>query len=79
MTTIKTKHGCLQNINFHPEKPLKRKPKIIGEKIIDGVEFYLGEDGKEYVVEQFNSFWGILKGVIKNKFHKGDLIGHRGY
>jgi len=63
------------NVEWHPDVPFLTKPKIVGEKIVDGVRYYIGE-GKEYIAELFDKMFKCEKSAIKPQSFKGELIGH---
>ena len=73
--TFKTiEHGKQKIHLVHAEVPFLSKPKIIGERFIDGVKYYYNEL-KEYQAERFDSFWKCNKGEIKPQQYKGKTIG----
>ena len=63
------------NVEWHPDVPFLTRPKILGEKIIDGVKYYYNEL-KEYQADLFDKFWKCEGGNIKPQSFKGELIGH---
>ena len=74
MTTIKTQHGCMHSVSFHPEVPFLKQPKIHCEKVIGGVRYYFG-NGKRYVADLFDQMFKTVKTNIKGKEYKG-VIGN---
>jgi hypothetical protein len=62
------------NVEWHPDVPFLIKPKIIGEKFIDGVKYYYNEL-KEYQADRFDKYWKCVKGEVKSAQHKGETIG----
>ena len=67
-------HGKQKIHLVHAEVPFLSKPKIIGEKIIDGVKYYYNEL-KEYQADRFDKYWKCAKGEVKSAKHKGETIG----
>jgi len=75
MTKTFTKFGqSINTVDWHPDVPYLAKPKIIGEKFIDGVKYYYNEF-KEYQADRFDKFWKCEGGKIKKQSFKGELIG----
>ncbi len=74
MYTTKTAFGNGGTLNYHAQVPFLKQPKILGEKIVDGVKFYVGE-GKEYVADLFDQMFKTVKTNIKGKEYKG-VIGN---
>jgi hypothetical protein len=63
------------NVEWHPDVPFWVKPKIVGEKIIEGVRYYIDEFMKEYDPVLFDKTWKCEKTEIKSAQHKGETIG----
>lgn len=57
MTKTKTRHGYQYTETWHIDKPHLVKPKITGSKIIDGVKYYLGINGKIYIASLFDKMF----------------------
>lgn len=64
MTKTNTFYGRGKHeINFHAEVPFDKKPTLTLyegsplEKIVDGVKYYLGTEGKEYIAERFDNYF----------------------
>ena len=74
MYTTKTSFGNGGTVEYRPEVPFLKQPKVHGEKIIKGVRYYLGE-GKIYVADLFDQMFKTVKTNIKGKEYKG-VIGN---
>jgi hypothetical protein len=74
MTKIHSSKGKINSVDFHAEVPFLTKPKILGEKLIDGVKHYYNEF-KEYQADLFDSYWQCQGGKSKPQSFKGELIG----
>lgn len=46
--------------NWHSDVPFLTRPKTFGKKKIDGVLYYLGVNGKIYVVELFDKMFKVV-------------------
>jgi hypothetical protein len=70
---IKKKHGFRFNCatDWHPEKKEWHMPKIVSHLTIDGIKYYLCDQGKMYVAELFDKFFNVKRGTILNKKYKG--------
>lgn len=81
MTVIHNQQKHKGEIEFKADVPLVKAPKISATTVIDGITYYLGENGKQYIADRFDAFFKRavqfkLKGQFTNgKFTKGDLIG----
>lgn len=71
MIKARTTHLKWNTDHFFAERPMIKRPKITGEKIVDGVRFYLGE-GKEYLANLFDEmFLPKVKLKVRKNSYKG--------
>lgn len=71
MTKSKASHGAIGYVSYHAERPFITMPKVV---LVNGM--YEDSEGKQYIPEMFDKFFKGVKGVIKDKSFKGELMGN---
>lgn len=75
MTVIHNQQKHKGEIEFKADVPLVKAPRISATKVIDGITYYFGENGKQYIADLYDKYFKTVKTKIKCRYHKGDLIG----
>ena len=75
MTVIHNQQKHKGEIEFKADVPLVKAPKISATTVIDGITYYLGENGKQYIADLYDKYFKTAKTKIKGRYFKGDLIG----
>ena len=75
MLIIKNTLGSKGHDTIIAEVPFIKAPKIVKEKVVKGIKYYLGENGKQYIADLYDKYFKTAKTKIKGRYFKGDLIG----
>ena len=75
MLIIKNTLGSKGHDTIIAEVPFVKAPKISATKVIDGITYYFGDNGKQYIADLYDKYFKSAKMKIKGRYFKGDLIG----
>jgi len=76
MLIIKNTLGTKGQDTVIAEVPFTKAPKIVKEKVVKGIKYYFGENGKQYIADRFDAFFKrACDFKMKGRYHKGYLIG----
>lgn len=56
--------------DWHADKPMLTKPKIIGSKEIEGVQYYVGTKGRLYIPHLFDAMFKTIPGRVLKRHSK---------
>lgn len=66
-------NGTRTEIEFHPDVPFTKRPKILQTYFLNGVKMYKGENGRTFLAEVFDKYFNQeAKVVMMGKFYKGE-------
>ena len=76
MTIIHNDQKHRGEVDFRASVPFVQAPKIVKEKVVKGIKYYLGDNGKQYIADLYDKYFKrSVEFKIKGKYHKGNLIG----
>lgn len=66
--------GKRKSRQFRIEVPMLTRPVIQQTKVIKGQKVYIGPEGQKYIAAAFDKMFGVIKGKIRKKNFRPDIV-----